>query len=121
MRRMLLVAVILTFALPAWAAFDVPNSPENRAATGPLPRFARMVEGPTYRALLDHRRYAIGPVEARRDQTFVPVIVEARDRRDYGFVWVLRRPTQGALRGCWVTDAVIPAALSPGDAPERGY
>ena len=35
--------------------------PRNRAATGPLPRFASMIKGPSYAKMLNHSRHEISP------------------------------------------------------------
>lgn len=85
-------------------------SPSNRAATGPLPRFVRMVRG-GYGALLDHRESHLGALEVRGNEAAVPVIVIDAAGERHGFVWFLRRQDGGAEEGCWMTDAVMPVEV----------
>jgi hypothetical protein len=87
-------------------------SPGNKKMTGPLPRFIRMVRGPTYGALVDHRSAQIGPVQMRHGRALLPVLVEDRGGEDRGFVWVLGRQTEGRFADCWMTDAVYPVDAS---------
>ena len=81
-------------------------SPGNRAATGPLDRFADLLRNPLYAALLEHRAAQLGPVQERGDAAQLEVLVLAHDDRTAGFTWLL---TRGGPPGaaCWLTDGVL--------------
>lgn len=83
-------------------------SPANRAATGPLDRFARMVKGETYGDMLDHRSAEILPVIENPAHTMVPVRLVTRAGGTARYVFVLTEQRSGEYRGCWMTDAVMP-------------
>ena len=82
-------------------------SPGNQAATGPLPRFARMLRAPAYRGLLGSRAVQLGPVEESADEARVEVLVLTAGDETQGFTWVLGRQSRPPHQGCWMTDAVL--------------
>ncbi|HEU0101252.1 MAG TPA: DUF4864 domain-containing protein [Mycobacteriales bacterium] len=82
-------------------------SPGNRAATGPVQRFAAMLRGSAYAALLEHRAAQLGPLVDRGDEAQVEVLVLGTDDRTVGFTWVLARQRTGAYAGCWLTEGVV--------------
>ncbi len=82
-------------------------SPGNRAATGPLDRFASMLRGEAYVGLLGHRAVQLGPLLELGDEARQEVLVLAADDRTLGFTWVLGRQVGGAQHGCWLTDGVL--------------
>jgi len=81
-------------------------SPSNRAATGPLGRFSRMIrEG--YGDMLGFRRAEYGPmrVEGGRAVQAVTLIQPDGARSTYAFA--LSRQEGGPYDGCWMTDGVV--------------
>lgn len=90
-------------------------SPGNRAATGPLPRFARMVHGPVYRDMLDFERAEYGRVRVEGDRAAQEVTLVRPDGRRVTFLFGLSRQPDGDCAGCWMTDAVVRR-----DAPADG-
>ena len=117
-------------------------SPSNRAATGPLPRFARMLHAPAYAPLLGHG----GAETLQRLQPSVDVFMElvrvtpaaggaggsaATGGGSGGggggvtFLWVLsRQPADADADGvahCWMVDSVQPVgAMGLPPAPPGG-
>ena len=89
-------------------------SPGNRAATGPLSRFALLLRNPLYVGLLEHRAASLGPVEESGDEAHQEVLVLTRDDRTEGYTWVLARRWAPPHEGCWLTDGVL-------RHPERGH
>lgn len=81
-------------------------SPDNKQSTGPLPRFIRMIlEGP-YSLMLVYDNAAYHPAEVEEGRARQRVtLIGAGVAIDYEFY--LSRQTQGACRGCWMTDAVV--------------
>ena len=82
-------------------------SPGNREATGPLPRFARLLRADAYRGLLGHTAFQLGPVVEDGAQAQVEVLVIAADDTTQGFTWVLARQDVAPYVGCWMTDGVV--------------
>ncbi len=83
-------------------------SPANRANTGPLDRFVRMVKAVPYGVMVDHVASDISEVVMVGEDAFVLVILTTRDGTDAAFAFRLSRQTEGRYRGMWMTDAVWP-------------
>ena len=82
-------------------------SPGNRAATGPLDRFALLLRNPSYVGLLEHRAASLAPLRERGDEAQQEVLVLTRDDRTEGYTWVLARRWAPPHEGCWLTDGVL--------------
>ena len=82
-------------------------SPGNRAATGPLPRFAQMVHGPGYRDMLGFESAEYGPIRVEGDQAAQEVTLVQPDGRRVTFLFGLSRQSGGEYNGSWMTDAVV--------------
>ncbi|TVR70402.1 MAG: DUF4864 domain-containing protein [Spirochaetaceae bacterium] len=90
-------------------------SPANRAATGPVHRFAGMLEGPVYGIMLDYERVEYGRVIVRDRVAVQPVtLYRGEDRVD--FLFQLRKQVVEPYRDCWMTDGVL-RIDSPRGAP----
>ena len=87
-------------------------SPANRASTGPLSRFIKMIENGPYALMLDFRDAAYGPVETVADQARQRVtLIGTRASTTYWFY--LSRQAEAPWVDCWMTDAVY-IEQSPG-------
>ena len=89
--------------------------PQNRAITGPLPRFAMMLKGPAYHMLLNHRTHSIAPAAVAAGQTETgeewrrfDVLVETETSEIMHFSWVVQKVRDGRFRDCWMTVGVSP-------------
>ena len=90
-------------------------SPANRASTGPLPRFIRMLEEGPYSLMLEFRKASYGAVEVRAERARQRVtLTGARARISYWFH--LSRQSQAPCAGCWMTDAVYIERIDTGAA-----
>lgn len=88
-------------------------SPANRAQTGPIERFKRLVKNPVYEPLLGHERAIRGNMRVSGDSAGERVRVIADDGTRADFAFVLTRQSEATdCPGCWMTDAVI--RLQPG-------
>ena len=83
-------------------------SPGNRAATGPLERFAAMVHGPAYRDLLNFESVSYGEMHVEGDRAAQRVTLVQPDGRQVAYVFGLSRQRGGECDGCWMTDSVVP-------------
>ena len=90
-------------------------SPGNKAATGPLDRFAEMVHGPGYRDLLGFERAEFGLLRVKDDLAVQEITFVQADGRRSTFLFGVSRQSGGPCDGCWMTDAVVPRP-----APEDG-
>lgn len=95
-------------------------APANRAQTGPLPRFVRMVRGPGYAPLLGHRVAQMGPMTTEGSQVALPVLVETSDGQVFGYLWVLERQSEAPYRDCWMTTAVVGMDVEQAESAVRG-
>ena len=89
-------------------------SPANKAVTGPLKRFERMIWHPPFNVLIVNRGWSIGKVVQRDNVAAVLVLVVQPSGESIGFRFYLSQ--QGDNQdGRWMTDAVIPRRTSPGN------
>ena len=80
--------------------------PRNRAATGPLPRFAAMIKGPSYAKMLNHSRHEISPVMVGPDMAQFDVLLETDGGKILLFQWGVEKVKSGEFAGSWMTVAV---------------
>ncbi len=82
-------------------------SPENRAQTGPLPRFSKMIQS-GFGEMLNHKSARLQATVQQQDEALQPVEITSVGGKVYRYVFVLRRQHLEDCRGCWYTDGVIP-------------
>lgn len=80
--------------------------PRNRAVTGPLPRFASMIKGPSYSMMLNHSRHEIRPVTVGPDMAQFDVLLETYGGKILLFQWGVEKVASGEFTGSWMTVAV---------------
>ena len=120
-------------------------SPANKDATGPVQKFARMLQSPAYAPLLGHegaetlqrlqpspsvvmelvRVYPGGAARARIEAAAAEMGAPRGDagggRPGLTFLWVLSRQGEGGpFAGCWMVDSVQPVDALPLAAPPEG-
>jgi hypothetical protein len=91
-------------------------SPANRAVTGPLDRFAAMVQNEAYYSLVTHSSALFGQEVIRGGLATVLVTVLDERRAPHSFRFFLSKQTDAPFTDCWMTDAVLPekATFHPG-------
>jgi len=83
-------------------------SPANRAYTGPLDRFARLVKGPVFGKMVNHRDSTLSEVVRDGDKALRLVrIVDANNQTVY-YAFRLGLQKDGDYAGMWLTEAVWP-------------
>jgi len=85
--------------------------PKNKTATGPLPRFTRMIKGPGYSVLVNHSRHEIAKVGETEKVAIFTVRVLSQDGDFYGFNWRLEK-AELASGSAWMTTQVSPAQIT---------
>lgn len=93
-------------------------SPANRAVTGPLENFAKMVGGPGYRALILGEQTLVGRAVIRGRQATVLVTVVEPGSKTSIYRFFLTRQSEAPYDDCWMTDAVMADGIPDTAEPE---
>ena len=88
--------------------------PSNRAYTGPIQKFIRMMYAPSYAVMLNHLKHEILDVKLEKEIAYFFIELTAGDGKMYGFKWTLNKVNEdGIFKNCWMTTGVsIPMPLS---------
>ena len=88
--------------------------PSNRAFTGPIERFTRMMYAPSYAVMLDHKKHDILEVKLEDNTAYFFIELTSSDGQMFGFKWTLEKVKEkGIFKDCWMTTAVsTPMPLS---------
>ena len=88
--------------------------PSNRAFTGPLQRFTKMMYTPSYAVMLDHSKHDILEVKLDNNTAYFFIELTSSDGKMFGFKWTLEKVMEdGMFKDCWMTTAVsTPMPLS---------
>ncbi len=89
--------------------------PDNKRMTGPLERFKRMIKGPHYRNMIDHRKHVVEPVVQTDNYALFTVAIITADDQRMSFKWEVMKVQTGEFAGSWMTTAVSPP-LRAGDS-----
>lgn len=82
-------------------------APENKAVTGPLPRFIEMVSRHPYVELLNHKSAELGPPREVDERLTYPIRLITADGSVAGYVWTLQQQADKS----WKTRAVMRVPL----------
>ena len=82
--------------------------PNNKRITGPLPRFARMIKGASFRPLIGHAAHDIEPLTTTEAQVAFKVTIETSDGDVLEYLWAVGRVDSGPADGAWLTTSVSP-------------
>ena len=85
-------------------------SPGNRANTGPLERFARMVKG-GFPDMLNHLGARYEPIEITGNNALQAVWLTSVTGKETGYAFKMGKQLSGEYKGMWMTEAVIPLGL----------
>ena len=88
--------------------------PSNRAFTGPIQRFTKMMYAPSYAVMLDHKKHDIIEVKLDKNIAYFFIELTSTDGKMFGFKWTLEKvKEEGGFKNCWMTTAVsTPMPLS---------
>lgn len=81
-------------------------SEKNRQATGPLPRFKKMVHNKRYSMLLNHDKAELGQIERDGDAATQTVDVY-KDGECVRYRFEVELQEEGENEGCWTTNSVL--------------
>ena len=82
--------------------------PDNKRVTGPLERFTRMIKGPNYRNMINHREHIVEPVVRTDDYALFAVAIITADDQRMSFQWEVMKVKVGEYAGSWMTTSVSP-------------
>ena len=94
-------------------------SPRNRASTGPLQQFAKMLRAPGYVSMLNHHAAEFGLLEIDGNLALQPVILTTARGGRMGYMFELSKQTSDDCDGCWMTDGVVPFSVKE-EPPHEG-
>jgi len=90
-------------------------SPANRVNTGPLERFTRLVKGPVFGKMVNHRDSTLSPVVIEGDKALGLVQIVAANNETLYFAFRLGLQQEGDYAGMWLTEAVWPLEAPTGE------
>jgi hypothetical protein len=94
-------------------------SPYNRASTGPLARFERMVRSPPYNVMLHATETLVGAAVEQDDRAAVLVTIIDPARSVHVFRFFLSKQHQAPYTDCWMTDAVNNVGFQGTSSPSQ--
>jgi len=81
-------------------------SPANKSQTGPLDRFAQMLESPAYKPMLGSLSIEYYRLEKNQNYARQRVRLIGRGGEEVVYVFYLSKQTDAPYENCWMTDAV---------------
>tara|TARA_B100000287_G_C20576978_1_gene758833 strand:+ start:801 stop:1295 length:495 start_codon:yes stop_codon:yes gene_type:complete len=83
--------------------------PNNKKFTGPLEKFKIMLNGESYKMLLNHLDHNITQVKITDSSAAYEVTVLDKGKNYYKFRWIVEKyDVEGPLKDCWLTTGVSP-------------
>lgn len=86
-------------------------SPGNKANTGPIERFTRMIKL-GFSDMLNHRFSRFDEMRFEGKTALQPVFLTTRDGREVGYLFQVGEQTIGEYKGMWMTEAVYPIPVT---------
>lgn len=80
-------------------------APSNKAQTGPLPRFARMIKNGPYALMLNFRDAIYSKVTVDGNQAYLSVVLIG-ETQTVRYEFMLSKQQDGPNQNCWMTEAV---------------
>jgi hypothetical protein len=84
------------------------SSPANKVNTGPLERFVKLVKGPVFGTMINHRDSTLSKVMIEGDQALRLVQIVGENNETFYFAFRLGLQREGDYAGMWLTEAVWP-------------
>ncbi|MFT5504299.1 MAG: protein involved in polysaccharide export with SLBB domain [Gammaproteobacteria bacterium] len=90
-------------------------SPANRSQTGPLERFVKLVKGPVFGQMINHRDSTISDVILDGNKAVLLVQIIGANNETLYFAFQMALQLQGDYAGTWLTAAVWPIDSPSGE------
>ena len=81
--------------------------PNNKAVTGPLDKFKKMIYSKSYKLLISHLNSEITILKETQDISVYKVTVLTKNKKKYYYIWQVEKVlSEGKLKNCWMTSSV---------------
>ena len=81
--------------------------PSNKASTGPLEKFKKMIYSENYNILISHEENKIIILKKSSNKLVYKVYVLSKDKKKYYYIWQIEKVLlDGNLKNCWMTTNV---------------
>tara|TARA_B100001750_G_C15293400_1_gene488514 strand:- start:102 stop:563 length:462 start_codon:yes stop_codon:yes gene_type:complete len=81
--------------------------PFNKASTGPLKRFKKMIYSDSYKILISHKNSETKILKEDPNKFVYKVYVLSKDKKKYYYIWQIEKVEQeGKFKNCWMTTGV---------------
>ena len=81
--------------------------PMNKAATGPLERFKKMIYSDSYKILISHENNKTIILKETPKKFVYKVYVLSKNKKKYYYIWQIEKVDgEGKLKDCWMTTGV---------------
>ena len=81
--------------------------PINKAATGPLERFKKMIYSDGYKILISHENNKPIILKETPSKLIYKVYVLSKDKKKYYYIWQIEKvEREGRFKDCWMTTRV---------------
>jgi len=82
-------------------------SPGNKATTGPLARFSKMIKN-GFSDMLNHQHSRVDEMKLEGKTALQPVYLITQSGKEVGYLFQIGEQTSGPFKGMWMTEAVYP-------------
>ena len=84
--------------------------PSNKAATGPLERFKKMIYSDSYKILISHKNSKTIILKETNNKFVYKVYDLSQNKKKYYYIWQIEKvKLEGSLKDCWMTTGVSDA------------
>ena len=81
--------------------------PTNKAVTGPLERFKKMIYTDSYKILIKHENNNIVAIKKSSNKFVYKVYVLSKEKKKYYYIWQIEKVRiEGKFKNCWMTTRV---------------
>ena len=81
--------------------------PMNKAATGPLERFKKMIYSDSYKILIKHENNKTIVLNKTSTKLVYKVYILSENKKKYYYIWQIEKiEREGKLKNCWMTTGV---------------
>ena len=81
--------------------------PLNKAATGPLKKFKKMIYSDSYKILIKHENSKIVILKESINKFVFKVYILSEDKKKYYYIWQIEKvEREGRFKDCWMTTGV---------------
>tara|TARA_B100001750_G_scaffold185151_1_gene154135 strand:+ start:38 stop:499 length:462 start_codon:yes stop_codon:yes gene_type:complete len=81
--------------------------PNNKAITGPLDKFKKMIYSESYKILISHQSAEITILKETENISVYKVTILTKNKKKYYYIWQVEKVlSEGKLKNCWMTSSV---------------